>query len=259
MRLTPGYSRNLNGNQKRRSQKWCNKLAKDTIFEQNFAVIAVSSVAAVSDVLGPLRKFAETAAKDVYKRLKYTQTPLHTAREAGKAVLDSSQLCGPELVHALLGDMPDTYALEAAAAQSLKQQMEDCPVDGKLEEPVQKLVIKLFTDLHSCFSLHGRAAILVWDTHLQGLASDSSIRAKPDMLLCDTYAEAANIITVVIAKSTLTEANNHVAVAFQLGQRVEQLQSSQTKRSSWVLAAMGSTSVEIWHIQQVCLLHLLIQ
>ena len=106
-------------------------------------MIAVSSVAAVSDVLGPLRKFAETAAKDVYKRLKYTQTPLHTAREAGKAVLDSSQLCGPELVHALLGDMPDTHALEAAAAQSKqqskKQQMEDCPVDGKLEEPVQSL------------------------------------------------------------------------------------------------------------------------
>ena len=217
----------------------------------------MSSVAAVSDVLGPLRKFAETAAKDVYKRLKYTQTPLHTAREAGKALLDSSQLCGPELVHALLGDMPDTHALEAAA-QSLKQQMEDCPVDGKLEEPVQKLVVKLFTDLHSCFSLHGRAAMLVWDTHLQGLAvSDSSIRAKPDMLLCDTYAEAANVVTVVEAKSTLTEANNHVAVAFQLGQRVEQLQTSQTKRSSWVLAAMGSTSVEIWHIQQVCVLHLL--
>ena len=44
--------------------------------------------------------------------------------------------------------MPDTHALEAAA-QSLKQQMEDCPVDGKLEEPVQKLVVKLFTDLHT--------------------------------------------------------------------------------------------------------------
>ena len=117
-------------------------------YHQNFALIAVSSVAAVSDVLGSLRKFAETAAKDVYKRLKYTQTPLHTAREAGKALLDSSQLCGPELVHALLGDMPDTHALEASA-QSLKQQMEDCPVDGKLEEPVQKLVVKLFTDLHT--------------------------------------------------------------------------------------------------------------
>lgn len=228
-----------------------------SIIEQNFALIAVFSVAAISDVLGPLRKFAETAAKDVYKRLKYTQTPLHIAREAGKALLDSSQLSGPDLVHALLGDMPVTHALEAAA-QSLKQQMEDRPLDGKLEEPVQKLVIKLFTDLQSCFCLHGRAAMLVWDTHLQGLAvSDSSIRAKPDMLLCDTYAEAANVVTVVAAKSTLTEANNHVAVAFQLGQRVEQLQTSQTKRSSWVLAAVGSTSVEIWHIQQVCLLHLL--
>ena len=210
----------------------------------------------MSDVLGPLKKFAETAAKDVYKRLKYTQTPLHTAREAGKALLDSSQLCGPDLVHALLDDMPDTYVLEAAG-QSLKQQMEDHPVDGKLEEPVQKLVIKLFTDLQSCFSLPGRAAMLVWDTHSQGLAvSDSSIRAKPDMLLCDTYTEAANVAAVVEAKSTLTEANNHVAVAFQLGQRVEQLQSSQTKRTSWVLAAVGSTSVEIWHIQQVCVLHL---
>ncbi|KAL0045605.1 hypothetical protein WJX82_011169 [Trebouxia sp. C0006] len=101
---------------------------------------AVSSIVAVSDVLGPLRKFAETVAKDVYKRLK---------------------------------------------------------------------IVRLM-------------------------------------------AEAANVVPVVEATSTLTEANNHVAVAFQLGQRVKQLQSSQTKRSSWVLAAVGSTSVEIWHIQQGC-------
>ena len=87
--------------------------------------------AASSDVFEPLRKLAETAARDVYKPLKYTQTPLHTAREAGKALLESAQLCGAELTHALLGDMPDTQALEAAA-QSLKQQMEDCPVDGRL-------------------------------------------------------------------------------------------------------------------------------
>lgn len=157
----------------------------------------------------------------------------------------------------LLGDMPDIQALEAAA-QSLKQQMEDCPVDGSSEGPVQKLVIKLFTDMRSGFNRHGRAAMLVWDTHLQGLAvSDSSIRAKPDMLLCDAYAEAANIVSVVEAKSSLIEANSHVDVAFQLGQRVEQLQRSQTKRSSWVLAAVGYTSVEIWHIKQVSLLHLL--
>ena len=100
--------------------------------------------------------------------------------------------------------------------------------------------------------------MLVWDTHLQGLAvSDSSIRAKPDMLLCDAYAEAANIVSVVEAKSTLMEANNHIDVAFQLSQRVEQLQRCQANRSSWVLAAVGNTSVEIWLIKQVSVLHLL--
>ena len=52
------------------------------------------------------------------------------------------------------------------------------------------------------------------------------------MLLCDAYAKAANIVSVVEAKSTVTEANNHVDVAFQLRQQVEQLQMSQTKRSS---------------------------
>ena len=88
----------------------------------------------------------------------------------------------------------------------------------------------------------------VWDTHLQGLAvTDSSIRAEPDMLLFDAYAEAANIVSVLEAKSTLIwtlieanstliwtliEANGHVDVAFQLGQRVEQLQRSQLKHSS---------------------------
>ena len=218
----------------------------------------MQGVAASSDVLEPLRKFAETVAENVYKRLKYTQTPLHTAREAGKVLLESAQLYGAELVHVLLDDMPDTQALEAAA-QSLKQQMENCPVDGSSESPVQKLVIKLFTDMHSGFNLHGRAAMLVWDTHLQGLAvSDSSIRAKPDMLLCQGYAEAANVVSVVVeAKSSLIEANNRVDVAFQLAQRVEQLQRSQKKRSSWVFAAVGNTSVEIWHIKQVSLLHVL--
>ncbi len=153
--------------------------------------------------------------------------------------------------------MPDTQALEAAA-QSLKQQMENYPVDGSSESPVQKLVNKLFTDMHSGFNLHGRAAMLVWDTHLQGLAvSDSSIRAKPDMLLCQGYAEAANVVSVVEAKSSLIEANNRADVAFQLAQRVEQLQRSQKKRSSWVFAAVGNTSVEIWHIKQVSLLHVL--
>ena len=110
----------------------------------------MQGVAGSSDVLEPLRKFAETAATDVYKRLKYTQTPLHTACEAGKALLDSVQLCRAELVHALLADLPDTQALEAAA-QSLKQQMEDCPVDGSLEGLVQKLVIKLFTGMASIY------------------------------------------------------------------------------------------------------------
>ena len=88
--------------------------------------------------------------------------------------------------------------------------------------------------------------MLVWDTHLQGLAvSDSSIRAEPDMLLFDAYAEAANIVSVLEAKSTLIEANSHVDVEFQ---RVEQLQRSQLKHSSWVLVAVGKTYVEIWHI-----------
>ena len=47
------------------------------------------------------------------------------------------------------------------------------------------------------------------------------------MLLCGAYAEAANVVSVVEAKSTLMEANNHAHVAFQLSQRVEQLQRSQ--------------------------------
>lgn len=50
----------------------------------------MQGVSASSDVLEPLRKFAETAAENVYKRLKDTQTPLHTAREAGKVLLESA-------------------------------------------------------------------------------------------------------------------------------------------------------------------------
>ena len=193
----------------------------------------------------------ETAATNVYKRLKVTRTPLQTTREAGKALLDASQLCGAELVHTLLGDMPDAQAL-AAAAQSMKQQLEDCPCEGDTDDPVQKLILRLFTDLHAGFSVPGSAAMLVWDTHLQGVTvSDSSVRARPDMLLCDTYREPAHVVSVVEAKSDLSGANNHVDVAFQLGQRVDQLQMSQTNRGAWVFAAVGSTSVEIWHMKQV--------
>ena len=76
----------------------------------------------------------------------------------------------------------------------------------------------------------------VWDMQLKGLAvTDSSIRANLDLLLCDTYTEAANLVSVVKAKSTLAEANNHVDVAFQLQQRVERLRQFQPRRSSWVL------------------------
>lgn len=115
---------------------------------------AVSSVAASSDDLGFLESLAKAAAENVHKRLKYTQTPVHTAHKAGEALLYSSQLCGAELVHTLLGDMPDTQALEAAA-RSLKQHKKECPVDGSSEGHVQKLVIKLFTDMPVGFNAHG--------------------------------------------------------------------------------------------------------
>ncbi len=183
-------------------------------FAEPSLFVAVSRVEVTSDMLGAFKHLAENAAETVYKRFKYTQTPLQTAREAGKALLRSSELCGPELVDSLLGDMPDTTALDIAV-QSLKAQMEFCPVDGNTEEPVQQLIIRLFTDLKSSFDLDGSAAMVVWDTHLKGLTvSDSSIRAKPDMLLCDTYTEAANVVSVVQAKSTLAEANNYVDIAF---------------------------------------------
>jgi len=225
-------------------------------FAEPSLFVAVNRVEVTSDVLSVIKHLAENAAETVYKWCKYTQTPLQTAREAGKALLDSSQLCGPELVHSLLGDMPDMRALEVAV-QSVKGQTEVCPVHGSTEEPVQKLVIRLFTDLQSSFHLDGSAAMVMWDAHLKGLTlSDSSIRAKADLLLCDMYTEAAHVVSVVQAKSTLAKVNNHVDVTFQLQQRVEQLQRSQPRRSSWVLAAVGNTSVEIWHIKQVCALHL---
>ncbi len=229
-------------------------------FAELYLFVAVSRVEVTPDVLGVLKHLAENAAENaaaiVYKRLKYTQTPLQTAREAGKALLDSSQLCGPELVHTLLGDMADMTALDIAV-RSVKAQMEDCPVDGNTVQPVQKLVVRLFTDLQSSSNLDGSAAMVMWDTHVKGVTvSDSSIRAKPDLLLCDTYTEAANVVTVVEATNTLAEAHNRVDIAFQLQQRVEQLQRSQPRRSFWVLAAVGNTSVEIWHIKQVCALHL---
>ena len=57
--------------------------------------------------------------------------------------------------------------------------------------------------------------LMKMDTHVKGVTvSDSSIRAKPDLLLCDTYTEAANVVSVVQAKSTLAEANNYVDIAF---------------------------------------------
>ena len=195
-------------------------------FAEFILFVAVNRVEFTSDMLGAVKHLAENAAETVYKRFKYTQTSLQTAHEAGKALLTSSGLCGPQLVDSLLGGMPDTTVLDTAV-DSLKAQLELCPVDGNTEEPVQQLIIRLFTDLKSSFDSDGSAAMVVWDTHLKGLTvSGSSIRAKPDMLLCDTYTEATNVVSVVEAKSTLAEANNHTDVAFQLQQRVQQLQRS---------------------------------
>jgi len=70
-------------------------------FAELYLFVAVSRVEDTPDILGVLKQLAENAAENaaasVYKRLKYTQSPLQTEREAGKALLDSSQLCGPLL------------------------------------------------------------------------------------------------------------------------------------------------------------------
>ena len=154
--------------------------------------------------------------------------------------------------------MPSLTAWDTAV-QSVQAQMENCPVDSNSEQPVQKLAVKLFTDLQSNYNLDGSAAMVVWDRHVKGVTeSDSSTRAQPELLLCDRHTAAANVVTVVQATSTLAKFNNQFDVAFQLRQRVEQLRRSQPRRSSWVLAAVGSTSVEIWQIKQVTALRLLV-
>ena len=138
-------------------------------------------------------------------------------------MLDFSQLCGPPLVDTLLGDMPSLTAWDTAV-QSVQAQMENCPVDSNSEQPVQKLAVKLFTDLQSNYNLDGSAAMVVWDRHVKGVTEcDSSTRAQPELLLCDRHTAAINVVTVVQATSTLAEFNNQFDVAFQLQQRLEQL------------------------------------
>ena len=111
------------------------KLYFVSTFAEFILFVAMNRVEFTSDMLGAVKHLAENAAETVYKRFKYTQTPLQTAREAGEALLTSSGLCGPQLVDSLLGGMPDTTALDTAVV-SLKAQLELCPVDGNTEEPV---------------------------------------------------------------------------------------------------------------------------
>jgi hypothetical protein len=73
--------------------------------------------------------------------------------------------------------------------------------------------------------------------------------------LCDPYTEAANVVSVMAAESTLEVANIHIDVACQLPQWVEQLRSH-TRRSCWVLVAVGNTPVDSAHQLYVCAWHL---
>ena len=199
------------------------------------------------NVRGLVREEVAAAAK----RPRFTLTPVQTVREQGQQVLVNSDVCGAQLVDALLAEMPNAEVM-AAAVLSMQQQLEKTPAVGNKEDPVQQLVHSLFSNLHDGFVPAGHPAMLIWDTHQKGLTvSDSSLRAKPDLLLCDTYAEAANVVTVVEAKSTLNDPHHYQDVAFQLRQRMEQLYWSQPRRAFWVMAAVGTQYVEIWRMDQV--------
>lgn len=162
-------------------------------------------------------------------------------------MLNGSEICGPQLVDALLGPMPIGDHLQQAADVLAEMH---AATSSSYEVSVQRLLVSLFQRLRERHE--GNSAMLVWDTHLHGLAiSSSSNRAKPDLLLCEGFQQAASVVTAVEAKPNLSASSYTKEVAFQLEQRVEQLQSHQPSRSKWVLAAVGAEAVEIWHFQKV--------
>lgn len=163
-------------------------------------------------------------------------------------------MAGPCLIDELLGPMPTTNVVSEAAS-ALNNTLGFA--SGSSEAPVQDAMVSVFQSMHDTQQQQRQPAMLVWDSHAHGLAiSGSSSRAKPDLLLCDTFEAPANIVTVVEAKPSLNNSSHAKEAAFQVNQRVQQLRSVQSRRVSWVLAAVGAKAVDIWHMTtqegQVC-------
>lgn len=208
----------------------------------------MSSLEITPEAVGALKQYITATAEEVFKRLESTSA--QTAHQPDTEFLTFFSAVRPGACahpsgwHAkCICHGRSSWILEATDEHLSYQ----CNAEG----PGHKLIVRLSKDLHDGFSLDKAAAMLVWDTHLQGLtASDSSIRAQPGLLLCDTHQKAANVVAVVAATSTLMDSSTQADVAFQLKQRVEQLKGSQPQRNSWVFAVVGNTSVELWQINR---------
>ena len=174
--------------------------------------------------------------------------------QQGETYLRDTTICSVSLLEEL-GDAADATLVDNAAV-ALGAQLQKLPALGDKEEPVQRLLMAVLNNMSESHAellrqqSGDRRPLLVWDTHSKGLTvSSNSISAKPDVLLCDRFEAAANVVSIVEAKPKLGSRPKEVQAAFQIAQRLAQLHDYQPSRGSWWVGLIGADYVDIWHIQ----------
>ena len=177
-----------------------------------------------------------------------------SVNEQGEEYLSHSKVCSASLLEEL-GDAADPR-LVASAATALEAHLQSRPALGDREEPVQELLIAILENMRESHAEllrqqpGQRQPFLVWDTHSTGLTvSSKAISAKPDVLCCDCFEGASNVVSIIEAKRNLRTRPMQVQGAYQIAQRITQLKPFQPSRGSWWVGLIGADYVEIWHIQ----------
>ena len=174
--------------------------------------------------------------------------------DQGEAYLQGTNVVSVSLLEELRDAADATLVSRAAVA--LGAHLQKLPAMGATGRAVQQLLMAVMESMSNSHAgllrlqpCH-RVPLVVWDTHSKVLAvSSRSIWAEPDVLLCDRFETAANVVSLVEVTRKLASRPLEVQGASQIAQRLNQLWPYQRSRESWWAGLVGADYVDIWHIQ----------
>ena len=172
-------------------------------------------------------------------RVRHCQAMQMSEYEQGEAYLQGTKIVPGSLLEEL-GDAAEATLVNRAAA-ALEAQLQKLPATGATVHAVRQLLMAVLNNMSESHAellwlQPGGCAVplVVWDTYSKVLAvSSRSIWAEPDVLLCDRFETAANVVSVIEVTRMQTSRTLDEQGAFQISQRLAQLWPYQRSRESW--------------------------